>query len=236
MFDRPIRLNGTSLQAPILQLSRADGRRVDLVGLCHIAHRDFFASVQSFADRRERDSAEIQYERTRQSYERDEDNRHLVFARGLDRGLGLRCQFYDEDSLVVRPSWVNADADALDIYRLMTGDPTVTRQQMWDRHAEESAAIRQYRPAALLRIYETDKLDFAVGQGLTKREHWHVVALTVRNLVAVRHIRAALGLGRDVVALWGAAHLRGLAGLLCNDGFHEQARVWQTFHVLRNHY
>lgn len=205
----------------------ADGNRtITLVGMSHVADAEFFALTTERVVQLERAGAEVHYEligppgphelvtdQQRDWIDRLRAGQNHAVVRAL---LGLDTQH----SMHFPDHWHRTD---LSIVEILDGLPD-----------PEAFVARSERFTAAISDMEESKarwaLWFVLGlmpylgpiAALTSRGEDDLV-LRRRNQIAVA---AALSTDHDVVAIWGAAHLTGIAAGLRAAGFRRVATEW----------
>ena len=224
-----------ALQTPVHRWRR-DDQAISLVGMVHVAERDFYSRVQRFADDAAGQGAVVHYERVKPhdpAAVLTGCERKLLpppgeapqpWMRTLARTMGLT---YQLDGLTVRPEWQNIDVDRL-------------------------TAIRSMGPKAARRLFEQPDFidDLTELSPDWQRRFGDALRFTVRGLPMLRLMPVSLTLGRPatrmvedwrnvlaataaldavaqqpVVMLWGAAHLAGMGDIFEANGFELQRPV-----------
>jgi hypothetical protein len=197
-----------------------DGRTVTLIGVSHIADKDFWATTQALISDREAEGASVHYE----LIERDiEGPRQRTFdMKTLAPVLGMQFQF---DGLNYKDSWTRTDMTASEFLAHATrrGPKAPTEEQLAEvlrviGGSDKRRRVTRWFMMRLLLAVRYLPLPGPMGVPLS-------IVLGVRNLIAAK---AALEASGDVVAIWGAAHLPGIGKILRDHGFVRTAREWTT--------
>lgn len=231
-----IRTVSGDLQVAVDTYHRAkDGRRITLVGMVHVADRRFFDRVQMLVAKRESAGAVVHYERIRPITDESATDAELALAVRL-RKLGDHALLADlvglqmqTRSLQYQRHWANTDMTVLQLLRTMpepadwvagmeraaTSLDDMDDQQRRDAKRVVGWIVRHLPLVSRLTAWKRG------GQGRRQAR----VLIDARNQVA---IDAALTETREVVALWGAAHLPGIAAGLEREGFRRVSTKWLT--------
>lgn len=198
-----------------------DGRTVILQGVCHVADENFWEQLNSYLVRAEAVGFEVHFEGV--TNDMADPPKIFVDLAGFASLLGLQGQ---KAGLTYRPHWTRTD---ISLSELVAGMAPETLSRMVDtaeKMNEFLSSMDGHDQRHL--IGSVIRRMMAFGLALPKAGPFALgikdpTILGRRNEVAAR---AAIEAERDVVALWGAAHLPGIGELLGEAGFHRTDRQW----------
>jgi hypothetical protein len=239
-----LRVRHRTLQTPVARYRhRGSGRVVTLVGTMHIGEKTYYERLHALVSGLEAAGASVHYEWIRPAAEEEwaaaSDSERALrpgMWKDQDRAALAACRYLgwipQPFPLGNAASWHNSDLTDLELIR--RAGPGIVRERQ--RAAEEAdftddelemmlgAGMTVYtRLLALDRFGLLQRLAKRVALG-DQRLDIDGVAIGERNRTAL----AALPPGGDVVLLWGAGHLPGLATGLRNAGYRRQSIEWVT--------
>lgn len=213
------------------------GHDVVLHGMIHIADRAFYDSVAAELDAAEERGATVLYEGVGSKGD-PEPGRESDLVGGFDglngaytslaQLLGLAIQH--KDALPIRDSWINTDYDRTRLVReLPDAERFIT--EMEKAHAEitklegsEDAVRTVLQHLPLLTRLAGIKDVFS-----PYRRRTNGVISKNRSAFGTDAILAARAEGgSEIHALWGAAHLDDMVGLLTPRGYRQVATTWRV--------
>ncbi len=232
-----VRKRWGKLEFPLITLKHeTTGRRVRLLGVIHFADASYWSTLQGVIDR-EGESV-VLYERVLKPTQEEMDaltekerawyeNVHLGHKtlRGqLQALLGLSFQ---GDGLTYPAHWINTDMSGGAFVKAMVGleerFPGNPFMAILDHEPEQAPFVRWMIQKIFSHISLSELRNF--GAKSAYRRERDAIILDYRNFLGVNGILAH-GKERDVVSIWGAAHLPGMLHLLKQLGFEEETREW----------
>lgn len=204
---------------------------VTLIGVVHIGDPRYYQILQRLLDDGEKTGALVHFE----AVMRPKDAEVLASLTDLERQaltvLSDLTTFLEhlvtattdlvaqKSSITYRPTWVNADVNAIDFIRML-GPQTVIDRLSHHPDLDDINTLPRWVPIGWLLRFVLRYLGalhpalHALGSGPLDRG----VVLEWRNLVAASAALSAPD-GAHVMAIWGAAHLPGIGALLERNGF-----------------
>jgi hypothetical protein len=227
-ISRTDRRRGTALDVLTAHFAHANGRRIDIIGVKHFASTGFWALRQSELDHID---ADVHYESPLDDSSTWGPWTRLksVIGKLVDRAsrriwtsAGFAFQF---ESLHVRDHWRNRDTAAS---RTLRSIPMVVILAL----AALQVPVSRIRPLAAA-------FGRSLARGLLadagKKQSLRGVMRT-RILVDERDeiaANAAIAAGRDVILIWGHAHIPGIGRRLQQNGFELVGTTWRELYDLR---
>ena len=237
MNTRPRITDSRQLQTPVRSYRHpGTGRRITVVTTCHIGEPAHYQQLHATIAACTRAGAIVHCEGSDRiqpadneltATERDtitERDRVRDVTASLVAGLGWTDQstaFADQVDL----GWQFIDLPTIEIIRRMGTDKTLTRFRAEAQFLSRAAC---HLPTAhLLRIKIAAALRLATRQKHRPRPagHPYTVLIVERNRVA---LEAAHATDRDLVLLWGAAHLHGFDADFTSRGYLCDREDWHT--------
>lgn len=198
-----------------------DGRTAALLGVTHIASHEYWRRVQTRIDAAVATGAEIHYE----SVKDDRISREKIMPdmRKVADFLGLQ---YQMSAIHYSPEWKRTDLTFSEVFSGASDAEKLHRQasefeefmvgardgKHYDKYARVTCWLLRMAPL-LSRV----PLGFAGARYNT--------IMGRRNMCAVDAINA---IDADVLAIWGAAHVRGIGKTLRGQGWSLKAREWDV--------
>jgi hypothetical protein len=198
-----------------------DGRTVILQGVCHVAGQDFWEQLNGYLVRAEEVGFDVHFEGV--INDMADPSKIFVDLAGLASLLGLQGQ---TTSLDYRPHWTRTDINLSELVAGMAPEVLSKMVETTEKMNEFLSSMDGHDQRRL--IGSLIRRVMAFGLALPKAGPFALgtkdpIILDRRNEVAAR---AAIEAEGDVVALWGAAHLPGIGGLLSDAGFRRTDRQW----------
>lgn len=238
---RKLRVRRSVLQTPVIRYRhRRTGRTVTLVGTAHVGEASYYARLQAILARLEATGAVVCYEWIGPAAEEEwaAASAGERAARGVSRAMGASSQRvgrslgWVEQRAVFRwaPSWRNVDLTDLELIR-RAGPETLAglREAYTDEWGpslpqEQADAFVAAAAGLVFRLVSLDWFDLLrhITTWDDASRHFNHVDVDERNA----HALARLPSGADVVLLWGAGHLPGLAAGLKQAGHRRQGTTW----------
>ena len=233
-----------NLQTAVDTYRRGD-RTIVLVGTIHAADRDYFLDLTRLVDDHEARGYDIQFEAIRPipaDSDATDEERALAARLKTISSFGLLAEFAglagQYDVLPPRRHWTPTDIDRLTMIRGLR-DPAEfadTLEQMRDMLVELDdlppvivPAFRRIIRAVLRNLPRIAHVQDAIARRRGDRDPVHMFT---DGVVTAGRDRAAadgaLNADGDVVALWGAAHIPGIAAHLTAAGFRLESTTWTT--------
>ncbi len=246
--DRGGRTRGNTLQSPVRSYQHKEtGRRVILVGICHIGKKTYYQKIQSFIDRMSSEGFQILYEDVGIEDDENTDSldpeTHSILDRMSDLDTFMReasKRFFTEDivyqteALEYRDSWIRTDVTATQIATSLTEigsskpDYSVTGFKIRSRSSPSEEVIW-----CMKKIFTTaTKLlpGFTVIVEIFTRFKFEARALK-EVVITMRDEVATLGILEynkysDVLSIWGAGHISGIHKHLLAAGYQPTTTEW----------
>jgi hypothetical protein len=218
---------------------RETGKKVTLIGTLHSAKPEYFQGLLADIAARQEAGAEVQYELVRDAGEAawatatDEERQALesleslkFVTQALQDSLGL---VYQTEGLPLDDSWTNVDMTDLELIRALGPDyfieNGITLTSFFGDADPE--VMKDVGPLMLRFVAMPGAQAFAArADRKAGRPDSSEVILRQRNELALSKALAP-GTG-DVVLIWGAAHLEGLAAALKTEGFKHVSTKWNS--------
>jgi hypothetical protein len=218
---------------------RETGKKVTLIGTLHTAKPEYYQCLLADIAACQEGGAEVQYELVRDAGEEawatatDEERRALealdstkFITEALQESMGL---VYQTEGMPPADSWINVDMTDLALIRALGPDYFMeTGATLKSFFGDADAAAMKDIGPLLLRFVAMPGAT-ALAASADRREgrpDSSEIILRHRNGLALTKALAP-GTG-DVVLIWGAAHLDGLAGALKAEGFRRVSTKWNS--------
>lgn len=219
---------------------RRDGRVVTLVGTFHMAEPDYYQTLRKRVDELEAGGAVVQYEGVNNDASSpsvtDVERKAVEALRESTEARYEPVHMLDFGWVAQRDSvlytdgpafWRPVDVPALDVVRLfgprrLLDQPAITAPAMQIQviKAMDTSSVEYAKFRAMARTKFIEMADMRIDDSTTE-----AVIYAWREFHAVL---AILGAGQDVVAIWGAPHLRGLDQVLVRNEFELADSEWVT--------
>ena len=239
---RTLRVRRGVLQTPVIRYRhRRTGRAVTLVGTVHVGEASYYKRLHSIVTRLEAAGAVVCYESIDPAAEEEwaAASAGERAARGDSQAIGeatfrrvSRSLGWVEQRAVFRgaPSWRNVDMIDLELVR-HAGPETLGGLReafgnVWGSSLpqDRADAFAGAMAGVVFRLASLDWFDllrhFATWDDDSRQ--FNHVGVEERNAQAL----ASLPSGGDVVLLWGAGHLPGLAAGLKQAGYRREGAIW----------
>lgn len=199
-------------------------RHVALVGVCHVAESSFWESLSRRIAGYESMGYSVQCEKIVNDLKTDKEKSQGTsdLYRRVAELTRLRSQ---TDALEYRDHWRNTD---LTLSQLLEYGPSA--RSLIGMVSEASGVLEK-----LVSLGGSERVGRDIRFGLRwmpvvrhfvpQNREWQGIVIDLRNVFAADAILNAEG---NVVSIWGAGHLKGIGGLLKDEGFRRESRVWST--------
>ncbi len=223
---------GNTLYMPVVTLHHSwTNNNVVLFGMMHIGKPEYYDEVQRCVDVLERSGYSVLYEMIKKSSEEElstltkKEQKVLKSLRAQMETVNKVRQMLrlasQKEAMVIGPTWQNTDITMVELVRKLAQNTTIEKES----HEFEESNEPMYRYIFGLSILWID----SAFMHLLKKESRDVlrdeIILGGRNEVAVTEI--VRNSSKNVVALWGAAHLSGIVKTLVDEYEYEVVeRKW----------
>jgi len=241
---RKVRVRRGVLQTPVIRYRhRHTGRTVTLVGTAHVGEASYYDRLHAMVTRLEAAGAVVCYEwiGPAAAEEWAVASAGERAARDVSRAMGeatfrrvCRSLGWAEQGEVFRfaPSWRNVDMTDLELVRLARPETLRGLREafgdVWGSSLTQDRADAFAGAAAgvVFRLVSLDWFDLLrhITTWDDASRQFNRVEVEERNA----HALANLPAGADVVLLWGAGHLPGLAAGLKQAGHRRQGTTWMN--------
>ena len=241
---RKLRVRRGVLQTPVIRYRhRRTGRTVTLVGTAHVGEASYYDRLHATVTRLEAAGAVVCYEWIGPAAEEEwaVASAGERAARDVSRAMGeatfrrvCRSLGWVEQGAVFRraPSWRNVDMTDLELVRLARPETLRGLREafgdVWGSSLTQDRADAFAGAAAgvVFRLVSLDWFDLLrhITTWDDASRQFNHVEVEERNA----HALASLPAGADVVLLWGAGHLPGLAAGLKQAGHRRQGTTWMN--------
>ena len=199
------------------------GRRsIAVAGVCHIADEAFWQGLQRRIDGYENMGYSVQYERIRNDLKQDTGVAPGSTTKLYDMLADMTGLVAQNNGLEYREHWRNTD---LTLSQMMEFSHAAS---LFDLIAQAKDSLEK-----LVALGGTERLGRDIRTGLRwmpilqhvvpKNHERNAIIIDLRNALAAD---AMLNVEGNVVAIWGAGHLKGIGELLCEEGFKRESRLW----------
>lgn len=205
--EKTYRFDGSVVRTPEVVLVSAEGGRLVLLGMCHIAEPQYYQSMRELLSAEEHWGSVVFYEAVKRS-----DGFLITVPRVIDIVMRFLSHYasesirFQKDEIKIQGYWIHSDIDARTLYRYA---PLFSRMLL-------SLSARCGR-----------RLCFVFGvAGLLFARH---VVVTLRNRYALRVVREYFRGCSPVrgVLVWGAGHVPGMVEeLVSRDGYAVESITW----------
>lgn len=242
---KAMRHQGNALQTPVVFYRHPEtSREVVIVTTLHIGEIGYFPSLQEVIDSRQ--NHVVLYEairRLRPEQAQTITSDEFAVAKTIDfdftlrmammSSLGLVSQ-YHAGGLICRESWINTDMTMPELLKSFVQreiKPSKGGDLEW-----ASSPLATWLFDAILHNYVPFTLTIKfVGLALPQWHRRKKIILGRRNEIAAAAIQQYVQEGRDVIAIWGADHLKGIERYILAAGFVAKRREWFDAYHSRNH-
>lgn len=233
-----LRHRGKLLQTPIVTYEHpTTKRKVVLVGVMHAGDRGYFSHLQKIIDSKKGyavlfegiDSLSSTEERRLTKNEQEVFESIENLGRANTRVLKTLGLEHQADVLKYRRHWKNTDVKM----RKLVGSLSRDRKNPFSRFGGK----KKKTPNAIVMRWFLNfyfKNAVAIEVLLSVVQIRDDVILHDRDLVAFKGIKKEVA-KKDVVAIWGAAHVPGIAKYLRTIGFLKTTRTWVTAYRVRKY-
>lgn len=202
----------------------ATGHAVELIGVLHVADKAFWSYLNKLMRRRVREGYIVHYELiTGSEAEVSQDRAGKMMRRfgktmqvivSKARAAGLT---YQLDAIRYPVGSVNTDMTKQQLRHAFASVPWTMPAKLWVAdHVLQAVPVAMFKEV-LATTLAASKTSLGSG-GIND-----AIILDERNLIASR---AALASRQPVIAIWGAAHLPGIAANLKKAGYHVVSQRW----------
>jgi hypothetical protein len=240
-MERYLRVSRASIETAIVTYESPErrGQIVKLVGVIHVAEREYYEQIlaEICADERARHRIlyeEISLPTSSEEAEMSPAERSLLEAikfYGLLQYLitEITGATHQMMKLAPRDTWVHGDITARELISLLMSDEVVYRfvsaVGLLETLACLSGEIRLGKiPSSLIRLTYASALLATPFVFPSVNQYLASIILDQRNMIAFEHI---LGTDNCVTAIWGVGHLPGIDSLLRKKGFTVTRVEWR---------
>ena len=198
------------------------GRSIAVAGVCHVADGSFWQGLQRRIDGYENMGYSVQYERIRNDLKQDSSAAPGGTTKLYDLIADMTGLVAQNNGLAYKDHWRNTD---LTLSQMMEYSHAVS---LFDLIAQAKESLER-----LVELGGTERLGRDIRTGLRwmpilqhvvpKNHERNAIVIDLRNALAADAMLNAEG---NVVAIWGAGHLKGIGELLREEGFKLESRVW----------
>jgi hypothetical protein len=242
-MERYLRVSRASIETAIVTYeSPGRGQIVKLVGMIHVAEREYYEQILAEICADERARHRILYEEvslpaSSEEAEMSPAERSLLEAikfYGLLQYLitEVTGATHQMMKLAPRDTWVHGDVTARELISLLMSDEVVYRfvsaVGLLETLACLSGEIRLGKiPSSLIRLTYASALLATPFVFPSVNQYLASIILDQRNMIAFEHILGALEHNNRVTAIWGMGHLPGIDSLLRKKGFTVTRVEWR---------
>ncbi len=249
--SKSIRKKNNIIQTPIISYSRpADRRKIALMGTIHIAEKEYFSILQNIIGHFENKCGfKILYEGLRPDEDPSNNEEEKKIWSQMERFFnmlnfasersGLAYQMNGLEYQNNKENWVNSDMQAGELIRLLAADGITSKEidKFFPAFERAGSFLNNIRLSELFPYI----MDFCLrNMGLLALLSYflpnrspilkHIIES--RNRVALQKIKEYLQLGDNILAIWGASHLRGLEKGIKKMGFRKLDTLWvDAYHI-----
>lgn len=236
-----MRRTNEGVEFPIVYYKHPETKRsVIFIAVIHLAEAEYFATLQTFIDSLK--GYTVLYERVKKISKQEKKGLSLS-ERSIHRNLNgkafqarqlfkLRGLVYQSQGLEYRSHWINADISKKQLIHrfaargLMHQNKSQRNIYSQDFPKFMSSALATWCLNGFLKnAVAIFRLRSITPRFLSRRDGNGEIIIDLRNQIALNNILEQVTKS-DVVTIWGAAHLEGIArGLKCH-GFEECHREW----------
>lgn len=200
------------------------GRHFRIIGVCHLADEYFWHTTQNTIEtfRRLLPKAEVHYEGVLPDHHKEKPKPDNTFSE-FSEAIGL---VYQPDGLTYRPDWIRTDLTMTQILaKLEKPEKFIDSQKKVKEALRDMTEAIEDIPGVATWIRRVMRYAIPYAHVFGRRSNEYSVVIDVRNRHAVSTM---VSTGTDIITLWGAEHLKGIAKILTNCGYEHLHTTWNT--------